>query len=154
MSVVVVDASLVFKWIVSEPYSETATAQLAEWSTSETRILAPGLMAFEIANALHKRVLRAELDAEEAELLLTGLLVSGPELDNDSAVHVRALQIARAFRRPSAYDSHYVALAEREGCECWTADERLYNAVHGSLPWVRWVGEVTSAPGDTTSAPV
>ena len=154
MSVVVVDASLVFKWIVSEQYSETATAQLAEWSASGTRILAPSLMAFEITNALHKRVLRAELEDEEAELLLTGLLVSGPELDNDRAVHVRALEIARVFRRPSSYDSHYVALAEREGCECWTADERFYNAVSGSLPWVRCVGEVTSAPGDATSAPI
>ncbi len=111
-------------------------------------------MAFEITNALHKRVLRAELEDEEAELLLTGLLVSGPELDNDRAVHVRALEIARVFRRPSTYDSHYVALAEREGCECWTADERFYNAVSGSLPWVRCVGEVTSAPGDATSAPI
>ena len=151
--VVVVDASLVFKWMVSEPYSESATAMLAEWVRLGTRVLAPSLMAFEVANALHKRILRTELEAEQAELLLIGLLVSGPELDRDNAVHVRAMQIARAFRRPTTYDSHYVALAEREGCELWTADERLYNAVSGSLPWVRWVGEVTSAQGGSTVAP-
>ena len=98
-----------------------------------------------MANALHKRVLRAELDAEQAELLLVAILTSGLELDHGNEVHVRALQIARIFRRPSSYDAHYVALAEREGCECWTADERLWNAVSRDLPWVRWIGETSAA---------
>ena len=142
---VVVDASLAFKWIVSEPYSDAATTKLEEWVGSRTRLLAPGLMAFEVANALHKRVLSAELDAEQAELLLVASLTSGPELDHGNEVHVRALQIARRFRRPSSYDAHYLALAEREGCECWTADERLWNAVGRDLPGVRWIGETLAA---------
>ena len=27
------------------------------------------------------------------------------------------------------------------GCESWTADERLWNAVKSGLPWVRWIAE-------------
>ena len=42
---VVVDASLAFKRIVSEPYSDAATTKLEEWVGSRTRLLAPGLMA-------------------------------------------------------------------------------------------------------------
>ena len=34
-------------------------------------------------------------------------------------------------------DAHYLALAERENCEFWTADTRLLNALKGNLPWVR-----------------
>jgi predicted nucleic acid-binding protein len=30
------------------------------------------------------------------------------------------------------------------GCELWTADERLYNAVKDELPWVKWLGNYQS----------
>ena len=33
-----------------------------------------------------------------------------------------------------------LALAQLRGCEFWTADERLYNAVSKELEWVKWVG--------------
>ena len=41
--------------------------------------------------------------------------------------------------RPEAYDTQYLAVAEREGCEFWTTDSRLYNSVHHTLPWVQLV---------------
>ncbi len=56
------------------------------------------------------------------------------------------MELAERFRRPATYDPHYLALAEREGCEFWTADERLWNAVKADLPWVRWLGERVPAP--------
>ncbi len=40
-----------------------------------------------------------------------------------------------------SYDAHYLALAEHLGCEFWTADKRLHNAVHEKLPWVRGLGD-------------
>ena len=38
-------------------------------------------------------------------------------------------------------DAHYLALAERENCEFWTADTRLLNAINGKLPWVHKLEE-------------
>jgi hypothetical protein len=38
-----------------------------------------------------------------------------------------------------------LALAQLTNSPFWTADERLYNAVSGSLPWVRWVGNLSEA---------
>jgi hypothetical protein len=35
------------------------------------------------------------------------------------------------FSLPATYDAHYLALAERENCEFWTADTRLFNAIKG-----------------------
>lgn len=52
-------------------------------------------------------------------------------------LHIRAWQLAVGFNQPRAYDAHYLAVAEREGCELWTTDRRLYNAVQPDLPWVR-----------------
>jgi predicted nucleic acid-binding protein len=34
----------------------------------------------------------------------------------------------------------YAATAEKLGCELWTADQRLVNAVSASLNWVKWLG--------------
>ena len=45
----------------------------------------------------------------------------------------------------TAHDAHYLALAESQRCECWTADERLRNTVKRELAWVRWIGEDGSA---------
>jgi predicted nucleic acid-binding protein len=49
------------------------------------------------------------------------------------------------FSLPSAYDAHYLALAESRQCECWTADERLWNPVRRKPPWVRWLGQEAGA---------
>lgn len=55
------------------------------------------------------------------------------------------MDFASRFAQPAAYDAHYLALAEREGCEYWTADQRLWNTVKAALPWVRWLGNYTPA---------
>jgi predicted nucleic acid-binding protein len=48
---------------------------------------------------------------------------------------VVAASLAIRLNRAAAYDSVSLGLAESLGCELWTADRRLHNAV--SLPWVR-----------------
>ena len=58
---VVVDASLAVKWLVEEVDSDKAHAALQSWATQDITRIAPYLMPFEVANALHRRVLRGEL---------------------------------------------------------------------------------------------
>ncbi|MBC8099768.1 MAG: type II toxin-antitoxin system VapC family toxin [Armatimonadetes bacterium] len=41
----------------------------------------------------------------------------------------RAYELAEQLSLPTAYDAQYLAVAEHLGCDFWTADERLYNAV-------------------------
>ena len=48
----------------------------------------------------------------------------------------RALELAYRFGLPATYDANFLALAEREECELWTADMRLWNSVKGKLLWV------------------
>jgi hypothetical protein len=38
-----------------------------------------------------------------------------------------------------------LALAEKEKCEYWTADTRLWNAVADRLPWVRRLSDYQSS---------
>jgi predicted nucleic acid-binding protein len=108
------------------------------WRVAE---LAPALFAYEATNALAKRVKRGQLGLEMAKERLASLLENGPALENDVAVNLRALEIMERFSLPSAYDAHYLGLAESYQCECWTADERLWNTVKRELTWVHWVGQ-------------
>ena len=145
---VVVDASLALKWIEQEPYSAEASALLENWRLRHCRLLAPALFAYEATSAIAKRVKREQLTLEAAKQRLAALLENGPALEQDPGINLRALEIMERFALPSAYDAHYLALAETRQCECWTAYERLWNTVRKQLSWVHWVGQ----PAVTTKA--
>ena len=53
----------------------------------------------------------------------------------------RALEIAEQHDLPTAYDAHYMALAERLRCVLWTDDQRLLRALRGNLPFVRPIAD-------------
>lgn len=147
MSDVVVDASLAAQWILVEPYSDESRALLRDWDARQVRRVAPGWFACEMGNVVYKRILRGQMTVAGAQAAVDAVLGQVALLDVDPAPATkRALEIADEFDRPAAYDAHYLTLAERLGCEFWTADKRLWNATRRSLTWVRWVGEVTSSP--------
>ncbi len=137
----VVDASLALKWVVEEPYSAEAHVLLHGWRGHRRRLLAPALFLYEVTNALAKRMQRHQLTLEEGKERLRFFLESGPLLRQIGTIHPRALELMERFGLPTAYDAHYLALAESQRCECWTADERLWNTVKRDLAWVRWIGE-------------
>jgi predicted nucleic acid-binding protein len=137
---VVVDASLALTWVLPEPFSAKAAALQQMWQRNGYGVLAPTLLGYECVNALYKRVLRGEMTGADATARLNTVLNRCVLLVMDSTLHARSLELAHQFARPATYDAHYLALAEREGCELWTGDERLYNAVRNQLGWVRWVG--------------
>ncbi|HVC33638.1 MAG TPA: type II toxin-antitoxin system VapC family toxin [Chloroflexota bacterium] len=68
-----------------------------------------------------------------AEIAAMGVDLIAP----DGAQTRHAFDWTIRLKRAPAYDSYYLALAETLGCDLWTADRRLVNAVN--LPWVRMV---------------
>ena len=138
---VVVDASLAVKWLVEEHDSDKAHTALESWIAQDVTRIAPHLLPFEVANALHRRVLRGELSVDNSVRMMARLLQSQLELHQPPGLHVRALQLASQLRQNAVYDAHYLALAESVGCELWTADERFYRATSSGVDNVRWLGE-------------
>ena len=144
---VVVDASLVVKWLVTEEYSDRALALLRSWNIQLVRAAAPILVRFEVANVLHKRVVRGDISTEAALQHVSEFLTSGVEMRDDPEIHVRAVELAGRLRQGAAYDCHYLALAEVLDCELWTADRRFYRSAGRGIDRVRWIGELsTQAP--------
>lgn len=143
---VVVDASLVFKWLVKEEDSWKADALARLWRKEGIRIAAPYLMPVEVTNALHRRVVRGEITLEEAAYRVKTLLSSGLELHEPPDLHGRALELASQLRQGAVYDVHHLALAETLDCDLWTADEKFFRAAGPAATNLRWIGEV-APPG-------
>lgn len=137
---VVVDASLAVMWAVPESNSERALALASRWAEEGTRLLAPCLLLAEVTNALHKRIIRRDLDHSTAQAALRIVLGFAIEIREEPGLSARALELAHRLGRPTTYDCHYLALAERHRCELWTNDQRFFNAVKSTMPFVRWIG--------------
>ena len=138
---VVVDASVAVKWLVEEENSDKATALTRLWDDEGTQLAAPSLMPFEVANVLHRRVVRGDLAVEVAADLMQDLMSLGVALHETPNLHRRALELANQLKQGAVYDAHYLALAESLGCELWTADQRFYRAAGIGVDNVRWIGE-------------
>lgn len=146
-AIVVVDASLVAMWVVSERYSSLALALAEDWARAKVEMLAPCLMLAEATSAVYKRVRRGELSVEQAQQAMQVLFGFGVRLEDEPGLYQRGLELAHHFHRPTPYDALYLALAELRGSEFWTGDERLYNAVHTQLPWVHCIAHYSSGGG-------
>jgi predicted nucleic acid-binding protein len=141
-----VDASLLIKLVVPEPYAEQADNLWRDWIQEDTQAVAPPLLHYELTAVLRKKVYRKQLTDTEADLAFAQAMALEVELVNPDDLHERAWALARHFNQPTAYDSHYVALAEILNVPLWTADERLFNTLHSELDWVHWLGDYQSNP--------
>ena len=98
-------------------------------------------MPFEVANALHRRVLRGELTVGVASDLIQDLMSLGIVFHATPDLHSRALELASWLKQGAVYDAHYLALAESLGCDVWTADRRFHRSARLGVDNVRWIGD-------------
>ena len=149
MPSLVVDASVAIKWLnPHEALADKASALYADYAQGQFSLLVPVFWNYEVVNGVNKAVARGDLTEQEGhEAIALLLAVEAHKVPLPSPQQSYAL--ARRYRR-SVYDSWYLSLAETTGCPFWTADARLYNAVHAHLTFVRWLGdygEAANAPG-------
>lgn len=145
---VCVDASFVVPLVVAGPLGAIVSSLWQEWRRREQVIVAPGLLWFEVTNALHRYTRAGFLEPSEARQALQVVLRLPIQFEVESSLHDSALEVAARFRLPAAYDAHYLVVAERHGAELWTADARLARVVGGELPWVKLL-----APGPPPASP-
>lgn len=126
--------------VLSETLSQQAKSLLAYCYEHSVQLAAPVLLRYEVTAAVRKNVYRKLItaaDAEIARLILKRLTQPFQFIVDDNLLD-RAYEIATELERPTAYDSQYLALAERLGCAFWTADEKLYNSTNKSFE-IKWL---------------
>lgn len=117
---VVVDASVAIKWFVTEADSHEAERLLAP----HVELHAPLLLMTEFANALWKNVRKGLIDLAHAQGAMTGIRRTIAHWHATEGMLEDALEWSIRVGHP-VYDILYVALAQRNGLRCVTADWRF-----------------------------
>jgi predicted nucleic acid-binding protein len=140
LNALVIDAGVGYALCANEIYSSSLRVDFASRATKNVRLFAPSLWRFELASILTKAVHFREMSEGSARQLLelvgklpVQLIVPDEELMR------QAFNWTLRLKRAAAYDSFYIALAERLGCELWTTDRKLANALN-KVSWVHYVG--------------
>lgn len=135
MSDVVVDSSVVAKWVLPESDSAQAHRLITQTADSGGRLIVLDLAFPEVANAIWKRQRQRLVTPDEALSFLGALARIPVHIEPAVRLLDAAYAIARRYDR-SVYDALFVALAKERGVEGVTADEPLVNSVGRDFPQV------------------
>lgn len=136
---VCVDASLALMLMLPEEMTLRAKDLWGSWEADGREVVTAPLFFAEVTSVIREHVYFRRIsptEGEEAFQIFLSLPVRSVAPAN---LQPRAWELAKAHNLRRAYDAQYLAVAAILGCELWTADQRLVNAVR--LPWLRWVGE-------------
>jgi predicted nucleic acid-binding protein len=133
---VILDASVVGKYLVPETDSDKARALVEDWDRGKTQFKSPEILAAEVASLLRKRVLRGLIPALVATELFLKFEDLRVPLEPVGDLAGTALALSLRYGH-SVYDGLYAALAFRLRAELVTADDRLCRALRGSGVLVR-----------------
>ena len=126
----VLDASVGLKTVLPETDSEKAEGLVRDFQQQARELIAPHIDLVEWAHALTCAHRRRNLTEADAEAKFTPISNTGPDLVSRIPLLARAFEISLQARI-GPYDCLYVALAEREGCELVTSDDKLAKNLTG-----------------------
>jgi predicted nucleic acid-binding protein len=115
-----------------------------DYKVGKLHLIAPSFWEYEIASGVRRAVYRGDLMPDEGRTAIDELIGLGIELHPIPNART-AYRLSEKYGR-GLYDCFYLDLAERQGCEFWTADRKLYQAVNNDLPWIRWIEDYQPLP--------
>ena len=132
------DASIIVDFVVS-PGLASIDSLWRRLAVTPHRLVAPGLLLYEVTNAIHRIAHRTMMPLSDAQRVLELAVQMPIEFIDERRFHQRALALSRTFRLSATYDAHYLALAESLECPFYTSDAKLVRAVGNKLDWVHLV---------------
>lgn len=131
----ILDCSVAAKWVLTEIDSDKALILRDGFLNSIHDFIAPDIFPVEIAHTLTRAERQNRITAGEATVLWSDILATPPQLIRHRPLLPRAIAISSSARI-GVYDCLYLALAEREGCEFVTADEKLVRNLQLQFPFI------------------
>ena len=132
----VLDSNVALKWVLPEADSDKARRLRLVFQNLTVDLHAPDVFPVEVAHALTKAERRGFIPQGDADRLLTNVLSTPPQFHPYLPSLKRALAIS-SQAHIGVYDCIYIALAEREGYEFLTADDRLLRTLQSTFPFIR-----------------
>ena len=124
--------------MVVESDSDKAIRLRDDFRSRVVELIAPDIFAAEIASSLLTAQRKGRVS--DFQPLLSEVLTEGIVLNATTPLLARMARIISTVTtgaRFSVYDCLYVALAEREGCQLVTADDRLFRNLSPAFPFIR-----------------
>jgi predicted nucleic acid-binding protein len=131
----VLDASVAVKWVLAEVDSDKADALRDAFRSGIHDLIAPDVFPVEVGHAIAKAERRGIIDPPDGSLFLADVLTTIPHLRASLPLLSQAFSIASS-ERIGVYDCLYVALADQQQCELFTADERLVKLLQKQFPFI------------------
>ena len=136
----VIDASVALKWqFEEEEASGPATLLLNDFAGGKLELITTTLFSYEILSAINVAVSRKRISEAVGKKALSYLATLGIEERSFEGLIDLTFRMARKYNL-STYDCAYVVLAERERCDLFTGDRKLFHSAEKHLPWVKWIG--------------
>jgi predicted nucleic acid-binding protein len=135
MSDLVVDSSVVAKWVLPEVDSAQAQRLISGVAGNGERLIVLDLAFSEVANAIWKQHHRKQITLSEARQFPGVLLTIPVHVEPARSLLGPALEIAAKYDR-AVYDALFVALAQSLGLGGVTSDEPLQRAVYVDFPQI------------------
>jgi predicted nucleic acid-binding protein len=131
----VLDVSVALCWVLTRSSSPGAGRLRDGLRQGVHDLIAPSVFPAEAASALTKAERQRLVPVGQARFLLDDILATLPSLHPYEPLLGRAVDIS-SQTRGGLYDCLYVALAEREGCELVTDDQRLIANLKPHFPFI------------------
>src|SRR5437773_2370569 len=130
-----VDVSAALSWVLPRPASPHALRLRDGGRRGVHDLIAPSIFPAEAASALTKAERQRLIPVGQAGVLLADVLTTPPVMHPYESLLARAVDIS-SQTRSGLYDCLYVALAEREGCELVTDDQKLIANLMPQFPFI------------------
>ena len=136
---VCVDANVVIARLLPDERTARLEALWTQWQREDNTPFGPPLLYAEVPSVLRQAVHFGRISTAEGDRSFQDFNDLAFDISRRADLHNMAWAIAKTYNQSRIYDAMYMAAAQAEGCDLWTLDRRLVNAVN--LPWVRWAGD-------------
>jgi predicted nucleic acid-binding protein len=140
VSRVCIDVSMALSWLFPTTRESAVEALLVEWDKDGVELIAPPSFHAEAVSFVRNQVYRKVLLPQQGETAVSLLFEMAVRTQEPADLQRLAFRIATEHDLPRTMDLQYLALAEIEECDLWTASRRLHSRVREWAPRVKLAG--------------
>jgi predicted nucleic acid-binding protein len=139
--VLYLDTSVIISYLVPDEDEPAADALVWEAISGTARLVAPAFMWAEVGSVLRKKLRMGLLTPEQAQGCYEDFCDLPIDYINKESIRVRAWEMAQQYGMPTLYDAAFLACAETESAQFWTADTVLLKQLSPRPSFVHQLAE-------------
>lgn len=136
-----IDTSLWIPYLIPEPLQPQARALVKPWLEANEYLVAPAFAWAEVGSVLRKKVRLGLLTPAQATGFYNDFCQMPVNYLDSETIRGRTWELAEQFSLATLYDAAFLAVAELEPADFWTADQSLLNTLKPCPAYVKLLSE-------------